>query len=211
MGAVLFAALSVGLGLFVLMQIMISPDSTLQRDNSDTESLNFVRVKLNEQQARIKERQLPKESPPPEPPPSTPELEVAQSNQTASPQPLAMNLPNLNMPLSGGDGPFIGAPGAAGGGMSAFDTDVIPLVQVRPAYPRSAKQARIEGYVTMSVTIRPDGTVSNVKVIKAEPRRLFDKSAKAAMMRWKFRPKIVDGQPVSQQAEQTIEFKLGAL
>ena len=93
--------------------------------------------------------------------------------------------------------------------MSAFDTDVIPLVQIRPAYPRSAKQARIEGYVTMSVTIRPDGTVSDVEVIKAEPRRLFDKSAKSAMLRWKFRPKIVDGQPVSQQAEQTIEFKLG--
>ena len=61
----------------------------------------------------------------------------------------------------------------------------------------------------MAVTIQPDGTVFNVSVIESNPKRLFDKAAIAAMKRWKFRPKIVDGNPVAQRARQTIEFKLG--
>lgn len=61
----------------------------------------------------------------------------------------------------------------------------------------------------MAVTIRPDGTVFNVSVIESNPKRLFDKAAMDAMKRWKFRPKVVDGNPVEQRAKQTIEFKLG--
>ena len=85
-----------------------------------------------------------------------------------------------------------------------------PVCRVPPTYPRRAKQAGIEGYVTMVVTIRPDGTVSNASVMEAEPPRLFDEAALAAMRRWKFRPKIVDGTPVAQRARQTIEFTLGS-
>ena len=202
-------AVLIGLILFLIMQLMIKPDTSLLQKSGDNSYLNFVRVKLNEQQAKTKDRQLPKEPQPPEPPPQSPELEVSQSSVSQRVQPMAMNLPSLDMPLNSGSGPFIGVPGSMGGGMSAFDSDVIPVVQVPPAYPRNAKQARIEGFVTMNVTIRPDGSVSNVKVVKAQPKRLFDKAAMAAMLRWKFRPKIVDGQPVAQRAEQTIEFKLG--
>ena len=60
----------------------------------------------------------------------------------------------------------------------------------------------------MEVLIRPDGTVSNVKVMESNPPRIFDQAAVMAMQRWKFRPKIVDGNAVSQRAKQTIEFTL---
>ncbi|MYF51747.1 MAG: energy transducer TonB, partial [Gammaproteobacteria bacterium] len=50
--------------------------------------------------------------------------------------------------------------------------------------------------------------VSDVKVMESDPPRLFDEAALAAMQRWKFRPKIVDGTPVAQRAKQTIEFVL---
>ena len=40
-------------------------------------------------------------------------------------------------------------------GLSGFDTDVIPVVRVQAAYPRRAKQAGIEGSVTMEVLIKP--------------------------------------------------------
>ena len=117
-------------------------------------------------------------------------------------------MPTIGVPMNDGSGPYLGSL-QSGQGLAGFDTDVIPVVQIPPTYPRRAKQARIEGFVTMEVLIRPDGTVSGAKVIESDPPRLFDDAAIDAMQRWKFRPKIVDGTPVSQRAKQTIEFVLG--
>ena len=58
------------------------------------------------------------------------------------------------------------------------------------------------------VLIKPDGTVSQAKVLESMPPRMFDQAALVAIQRWKFRPKIVDGTPVSQRARQTIQFSL---
>lgn len=202
------ASLLVAVLLFLLMQLMIKPSGDLKKVDSENAYLNFVRVKPNDKLAETKDRRLPDEPPPPQEPPKTPNVDVQQDSvQTNTPQ-LAMNLPSLDIPLSGGDGPFLGSPGAAASSAAMFDADVIPVVQIPPTYPRRAKQAGIEGYVKLAVTIRPDGTVSDARVIEAKPKRLFDQSALQAIRRWKFRPKVVDGQPVAQKAEQTIQFKL---
>jgi protein TonB len=50
--------------------------------------------------------------------------------------------------------------------------------------------------------------VANPSVIDSEPPRLFNRDALRAILRWKFKPRIVDGQPVARDAEQTIEFKM---
>ncbi|MEM0955398.1 MAG: energy transducer TonB [Pseudomonadota bacterium] len=193
----------IGLLMFMLMQFMIRADAIFEKPDSSKTYLNFVRVEQSEE-TRTKERKL-REPPPPEPPPDTPDL----SNQLANMNPnLNMNMPTIGIPINSGNGPYLGAL-QKGQGMAGFDTDVIPVVRTAPAYPRAAKQAKIEGYVTMAVTIRPDGTVSGVSVLESDPPRLFDRAAMDAMRRWKFRPKIVDGAPQSQRARQTIEFKLG--
>ena len=118
-----------------------------------------------------------------------------------------MTMPSIGLPISSGDGPYLGAL-QKGSGLAGFDTDVIPVVRVQAAYPRRAKQAGIEGSVTMEVLIKPDGTVSQAKVLESTPPRMFDQAALVAIQRWKFRPKIVDGTPVSQRARQTIQFSL---
>lgn len=200
-------ALFVALALFTLMQIMIKPDTSLLKKSGDHAYLNFVRVKASDRPTETKQRKLPDEPPPPEQPPQTPDVNVQSQAQQSSPS-LAMNLPNLSMPLSGGDGPFLGSPGGGGNPMAAMDSDVIPVMQVPPVYPRQAKQAKIEGFVKLEVQIRPDGSVASAKVIESKPGRLFDSSAKSAIMRWKFKPKMVDGKTVGQTAIQVIEFKL---
>jgi protein TonB len=45
-------------------------------------------------------------------------------------------------------------------------------------------------------------------VLDAKPRRLFERAAKKAILKWKFKPRIVDGKAVPRKAIQTIEFKL---
>jgi protein TonB len=62
--------------------------------------------------------------------------------------------------------------------------------------------------VKVEFTVTPLGTVEDVKVLDSKPPRVFDRAAKRAILKWKFKPKVVDGKPVSRRAVQVIEFKL---
>jgi periplasmic protein TonB len=198
-------ALVISALLFLLMDFLISGEVSLEKKEGDRSYLNFIRVDPSKDDVRTKDRKLPEPPPPPDVPPETPDFAAAVDNINTN---LSMNMPSIGVPMNDGGGPYLGTL-QSGQGLAGFDTDVIPVVQVAPAYPRQAKQAGIEGSVTMEVLIRPDGTVSNAKVIESDPPRLFDEAAITAMQKWKFRPKIVDGNPVSQRARQTIEFTLG--
>lgn len=201
------AAIVFGLLIFAAMQLMVATDGMFEKPDRNQTYLNFVRVDTSSQDVATKDRRLPDPPPPPEtPPPATPDNSLSNSFDSAAAS-LSMNMPNIGMGINQGEGPALGTM-QVGNGMAGFDTDVIPMVRVPPAYPQRAKQAKLEGYVTMAVTIRPDGTVADVEVTESKPPRLFDSAAVQAMQRWKFRPKIVNGQPQSQRAQQTIEFTL---
>lgn len=197
-------AVVIGLSLFMLMHLLIRPGGELEKLDSQQTYLNFVRVDNSDDDLQTKKRKPPKEPPPPETPPETPEMNQQMVDMNPD---LNMSMPSIGIPINSGDGPFLGAL-SQGDGLAGFDTDVIPVVRVPPTYPRAAKQAKIQGFVTMAVTINPDGTVSDAEVLEADPPRLFDQAAISAIKRWKFRPKIVDGTPRAQRAKQTIEFKL---
>ena len=83
----------------------------------------------------------------------------------------------------------------AGGG----DSDVVPLVRVDPQYPPKARQRRIQGWVDIVFTIGRAGTVQDPKVVRAEPRGVFEQSALRAVRRWRYNPKVVDGVAVERQ------------
>jgi len=53
--------------------------------------------------------------------------------------------------------------------------------------------------------------VLNPEVVDAEPRRFFDRAALRAVSRWKYRPEILEGKPVSRSGVRTvIRFELDA-
>ena len=85
---------------------------------------------------------------------------------------------------------------------------MIPIVRIDPQWPREALLEGIQGWVEVEFTILPDGSVADPRVVNSEPRRVFDRNALRAILRWKFKPRIVDGQPVSRQATQRIDFIL---
>ncbi len=199
-------ACALALATFAAMHFLIRTDGIFEEPNRSRTYLNFIRLDPADEQVNTKDRRLPEPPPPPDETPETPDFSAELDSVNPN---LGMNMPSIAVPVSDGGGPWLGAL-QTGQGLEGFDTDVIPVVRVPPTYPRRAKQAGIEGFVTMVVTIRPDGTVSNASVMEADPPRLFDEAALAAMRRWKFRPKIVDGTPVAQRARQTIEFTLGS-
>jgi protein TonB len=63
-----------------------------------------------------------------------------------------------------------------------------PATRFPIRYPRSAEAAQIEGRVVLSVTILPDGSVTNVRIIRANPPGIFEGSAIQSVSLWKYRP-----------------------
>jgi protein TonB len=109
--------------------------------------------------------------------------------------------------------PSIDVGGTAGGldGPGAFgrDGDATPIVRIEPKYPAQAARDGREGWVQLSFTIDELGGVTDIKVLAAEPKRLFDREAKRALRKWKYRPKVVDGKPQRQSGMQVqLEFNL---
>lgn len=91
---------------------------------------------------------------------------------------------------------------------SSTDADVIPLNEVLPVYPDSARRRGIEGYVQLAFTITAEGKVENVRVIDSSPARVFDREARRAALRWRFAPRTENGQLVAREAVKKLEFRL---
>lgn len=91
---------------------------------------------------------------------------------------------------------------------SAGNSDIVAVNRSKPNYPRRAIQAGLEGWVKLSFTVTADGQVRDIKVIDANPPRLFDDEAMRAIQQWTFKPRKQDGKPVEGTAIQTVEFKL---
>jgi protein TonB len=80
--------------------------------------------------------------------------------------------------------------------------------RVEPAYPPDAKRTRRQGWVDVTFTVEPDGTVIGATVADADPKYVFDRAALGAVSRWQFTPGTQDGKPVASQMRQRIEFRL---
>lgn len=57
-----------------------------------------------------------------------------------------------------------------------------------PRYPPDALRAGQSGEVLVEFTVNPDGSVANARVVRADPPRVFDREAVAAVRRWRFEP-----------------------
>ncbi len=89
------------------------------------------------------------------------------------------------------------------------DTTAIPKVRINPRYPRVAAQNGIEGYVTLSFDINPMGATENITIIEQKPRGVFDKAARKALSKWKYKPKMQDNIAVAQPGQTiTLQFNL---
>jgi TonB family protein len=75
-----------------------------------------------------------------------------------------------------------------------------------PAYPDTAKAEGVEGSVEMQVIIAKDGTVKRVHVIRGDSRLRV--AAAEAVYRWRYRPYLVDDQPVEVATTITVDFDL---
>jgi periplasmic protein TonB len=94
-------------------------------------------------------------------------------------------------------------------GPVAYTQSLTPISQIPPEYPRRARMQGISGWVRLEFIVNTDGTVSDVTVVEAEPRKgIFDQAAVRALGRWRFHPQMQDGKAVQAIATITIVFNL---
>ena len=79
------------------------------------------------------------------------------------------------------------------------------LSRIPPVYP--FKNLCIRGHVKLQFLVQKNGTVSSIRVIESEPEGLFDLETINAVEKWRFKPEIINGEAVEQQAEQWFDFR----
>lgn len=199
-------AVGVTVALFYFMSYLVLTGEMVVSGPQEAVRIRFHQS-VPDTRLQTKQRQVPEEPPPPKNPPERPKMQTKTVTKMTSPLP-TLDVPNLDVSYTG-TGAYLPSQLGSGAGGFARSGTLIPLVRVPPRYPRRARVAGIEGYVTVAFTITPRGTVTNVSVVKAEPPRVFNAAAIDAILKWEFKPKVVNGRRVSQRARQTITFSLG--
>ncbi|MGH9775673.1 MAG: energy transducer TonB [Candidatus Acidiferrales bacterium] len=85
-------------------------------------------------------------------------------------------------------------------------TSARPIYIVKPIYPKEAKKEKIEGDVVLRVTVATDGTVKDILILSGDPA-LID-AARDAVLKWRYAPQTVGGQPVESITRATVPFRL---
>jgi periplasmic protein TonB len=78
--------------------------------------------------------------------------------------------------------------------------------RVQPNYPLPAKSARIQGEVVLTAIIGKDGCIQNLHVLKGAP--MLVKAAMEAVEQWRYRPYLLNGNPVEVETQVTVNFVL---
>ena len=185
----------VTLTLLFVMQLLIVTGKQALTKPRDRAQLEFVRVKRNEA-LNTEDFQPEKPPPPPEVPPETPPQEMDSVDP---------NAPTINVaPPSVSAETNIGGPG----GMNIAEGDYLPIVRVAPVYPARALSRGLEGYVDLEFTVTTAGTVRDPVVIFSTSS-LFERAATRAVLKFKYKPRVVDGVPVDVPGVKTrITFKI---
>jgi protein TonB len=78
--------------------------------------------------------------------------------------------------------------------------------KVNPAYPPLARQARIQGTVILQALISKDGNIENLQLISGHP--MLAPSAIEAVKQWKYKPYLLNGEPVEVETQVQVNFTL---
>lgn len=179
--------------LFAAMHAMIKQDIVITKELEDP---IFISSILDIQETETIEPQRLK--PPPiliEPPKTERLIEQEPAGETTFSN--YINPPNINIA------------NATEVNLGNFDAQPRPMVRTDPQYPVDAARDGIEGYVALSFGVSASGQVTDIEIIEAEPKRVFDRAAKRALSNWRYQPKKVDGTAVAMSGLQVrLDFTL---
>ncbi|MEH6595852.1 MAG: energy transducer TonB [Colwellia polaris] len=177
----LVLAVMVTIALLWSMQRLIAGGNDVLSEPPRGNVLDFIRLKQDET-VQKKERKPQKPPTPKEPPPQMQQPQMQQAN------------PNTNAVSTSFTADVQTDSGLSGGlNLESADGDYLPIVKVAPIYPRRAQSRGIEGYVIVEFTVTKNGSVRSPLVIESQPEGIFDRAAMDAALKFKYKPRVVDG------------------
>ena len=179
----LLAAL-VTLSLFWLMQYLIETADRSLNEDAAGHMVDFVRIKKEEEVQRVDRK--PEKPPPPEaPPPQPPSPQLDNLNPNAEKIAISAVPVETDIEMSGGFSLGVG------------EGDYLPIVKVAPIYPNRALTRGLEGYCIVQYTVTKLGTTMDAFVVDGQcSSTLFESASIAAALKFKYKPRVIDGNAV---------------
>lgn len=170
--------------LFFGMQSLINSGQNAMTDPPKGKVLDFIRLK-KEEAVQKKDRKPKKPPKPKEPPPpmQQPQMESVNPNAASTQSNFSADI-QADVGLSNGLS------------LESGDGEYLPIVKVQPVYPRRALSRGIQGYVIVEFTVTKTGAVRNPQVVEAQPEDIFNRAAVDAALKFKYKPRVVDGEAV---------------
>lgn len=173
-------AIPVAGGLFFIMQYLIaSADPKI--DDSKQRKLADIHMPEREIETNLSEQKPDKVDDPEEPPPDldTPDIDMNMDVEVINTAPQAA----VDVSISSS-------------GMATGDGEYLPIVKVAPIYPRRAQTRGISGYCIVEYTVTTSGAIRDPVAVDCQPSGVFEKASVKASLKFKYKPRVVDGEAI---------------
>ena len=81
-------------------------------------------------------------------------------------------------------------------GMSSGDGEYLPIVKVAPIYPRRAQTRGITGYCIVEYVVTTSGAIRDPQPVDCQPAGIFERASVKAALKFKYKPRVVDGEAI---------------
>ena len=172
-------AVPVALGLFMVMNALIDRDF----ENPEIKARKIADIVKPEEtiETNVKEQKPEKVEDPEEPPPEIQPLEFDMDMDTN----VANLAPSTSVDIE-----------LSSSGMSSGDGEYLPIVKVAPIYPRRAQTRGITGYCIVEYTVTKTGSIRDPQAVDCQPEGFFENASVKASLKFKYKPRVVDGEPI---------------
>lgn len=172
-------AVPVAVGLFLLMQSLIDREYT--QEDVDSRKIADIVVPEREIEVNTKVVKPEKVEDPEEPPPELEPLEVDFDTDVQ----VANAAPSTGVQVE-----------ISSSGMGSGDGEYLPIVKVAPIYPRRAATRGITGYCIVEYTVTRSGSIRDPQPVDCQPSGVFERASVKAAEKFKYKPRVVDGEPI---------------
>ena len=172
-------AIPVAIGLFYIMQSLVDRD--FKQEDSKARKIADIVVPDKVIETNLKEVLPEKIEDPEEPPPDLEPIEFDSDVDMG----VVNNAPTTGVTLK-----------LNSSGMSSGDGEYLPIVKVAPIYPRRAQTRGISGYCIVEYTVTKTGSIRDPQAVDCQPSGIVDRASGKAATKFKYKPRVVDGEPI---------------